>query len=191
MKLHLEYGVQFWFSQYKALTCGNESIGGPSRWPGKWSTWHMRRGLGLFSLKKARFGRDLTAVYNCLTGRCSENGVRFLLVVHSGRMIGKGQKLEHGKLSLDKDIIFYHEGWSNTGTHCLEDCRISTVEVFKAWWDTARATSSNETCFEKVFGLDTSSLYYSVFLWKRATWKPNKHPYCTLLWLHRTILKPL
>lgn len=64
----------------------------------------------MFSLKKGRFRRDLTAVYNCLIGRCREDGGRFLLVVHSGRMICKGQKLEHGKLKLDKDIIFYHEG---------------------------------------------------------------------------------
>lgn len=31
-------------------------------------------------------------------------------MVHSGRMICKGQKLEDRKLKLDKDIIFYHEG---------------------------------------------------------------------------------
>lgn len=55
------------------------------------------RGQGLSSLKKGRFRRRLTAVYNCLIGGCKDDGVKFFLVLHSGRITCKIQKLEHGK----------------------------------------------------------------------------------------------
>lgn len=58
----------------------------------------MRRGLGFFSLKNGRFRRDLNGAYNCVIGRCKEDGARFLSVVHSGRMVCKGQKLKHREL---------------------------------------------------------------------------------------------
>jgi len=48
-----------------------------------------------------------TAAYRHLAGGCREDRTELLSEVHRDRVRGKGHELEHGKLPLDLEIIFF------------------------------------------------------------------------------------
>jgi len=65
----------------------------------------MLQELGLFSLKRKRLWRDLTAVYNLLTGEHREDVASLSLKVHSDSTGDSRHRLEQGSVLLDRSVV--------------------------------------------------------------------------------------